>query len=414
MCAYAFVLFVSPFLNVEAQGVTSGLMKINGSDDVYLWYAFDGKKYKRLIHRNAISLYSWLNGTTVETVLKNEFDSYTTLEVATHYPQGRGAVDEQGLQVPPELWRIRNDNGILTVKRLYMSVPSAIISGYEHFNIFEIKEQEIELYSQGDPIYFTGTDSWESNVYRKQDALQEDERGTRIYDTIIPQGENRCTIQGDVVAVVGKPGVNYVAVTEDATPDDLGTVQGGNVTVYIQASDLDNQTPSFTLECQQVSSLNIHTIDTTTLPDPKITFTSPTYTGEQTFEMDLSSGFHYCSIQDSDGNGIGYDVINYNIDVSIENGPYIESIFEGGKTYNISVERRLPTIPIYEGTWTIQCHTPQTITLQPDVLNRITGTGYPTSFRLGWTPDTKYVVCIGDDPERTGANLSFATREPPF
>ena len=133
VCAYAFVLFVSPFLNVEAQGVTSGLMKISGSDDVYLWYAFDGKKYKRLIHRNAIGLYSWLNGTTVETVLKNEFDSYTTVEVATHYPQGRGAVDEQGLQVPPELWRIRNDNGILTVKRLYMSVPSANHIGIRAF-----------------------------------------------------------------------------------------------------------------------------------------------------------------------------------------------------------------------------------------------------------------------------------------
>ena len=197
-----------------------------------------------------------------------------------------------------------------------------------------------------------------------------------------------------------------MTITQDVSYASLGELQGGNVTIYIQLTNLDNPTPSFTLECQQVSSLNIHTIDTTTLPDPEITFTSPTYTGEQTFEMILPAGYHYCETQDSNGNA--FNPFDENLDIiKYENGSrwvFNELLFVGGKTYNISVEAD-PNLPIYQGTWTIQCHAPQTITLTPNVLTRVTGVGYPTWFTLDWTTGTEAITCRPGNAKGEGAYI---------
>ena len=124
--------------------------------------------------------------------------------------------------------------------------------------------------------------------------------------------------------------------------------------------------------------------------------------------MTLPNGYHYCALKDNNGNFVAGSKLNLFVSATNNNSFYFEDVNVGNATYNIRVKTDNPNKPTYQGTWTVQCHTPQTITLQPNIPNRITGVG-PNAFQLLWTEETKRVPCTTDhlsffNPQ--GANFS--------
>ena len=393
---YAFVMFVSPFVVRAQESHGYSLIQLEGSGDsgdVYLTNTSSNGKFKRLIHRNAINngLYSWITQGITE-VDQSTLDSFENFEVVAHNPQGRYAQDEQGLQIPPELYLIRKDRGVLTIKRLAMRSPSVILSEYMprdgiNPSVFEVSKQEIDLYTQGDPIYYTGTDSWESNVYRKTDTLISDERGTRIYRTIIPTGKNECTITGYFLAVIGKPGVGYATIRPGRT--SFEQVPGGNVTIYLQqtydapSQDILSSNPrSFTLICEQSESLPKNTIHTS----PSTRTFSKTGTGpDSLFLVFQDSDDHSCSLVQ----GKRDYYITEKASSPDDNPKYIlitnQNAFIYVKAHN---DQTTST------KWTLHCHKISTIApLQEGIVNEIRGSG-PGTLRLNLPQDTLTLECL--------------------
>ena len=289
-----------------------------------------------------------------------------------------------------DFYRIFPNN---TVKQLIMSRPDMLNSGY--VPAFYATQAEIDRYAKAEPLYYTGTTRNESNVYRDASTLKPNENRTRIYKAIIPEGENRCSLQGDFVAVIGKPGATYTTITNNVGWASLSGLQGGAVTVYLQTF-VETPYPSFTLECRQTSPLNEHIIDTVALPNSEITFTK-TGTGEQSFDMVLAEGFHYCTIMSNEKsarNPLSENLYVQNRETSAQFP--LNSVIVG-KRYGIHITNLSSMKPSYQGAWTLQCYRPHTIPLNPNTVNRITGNGSPSVFRLSWASGTKLLRCRGSD-----------------
>ena len=97
-------------MSVDAQESHGySLIQLRGSSDVYLTYTSGSEKFKRFIHKDAITngLYSWITEGITE-VSQSTLDSFENFEVVSHYPQEQ-RVDQQGFQILPDLYLIRKD-----------------------------------------------------------------------------------------------------------------------------------------------------------------------------------------------------------------------------------------------------------------------------------------------------------------
>ena len=347
------------------------------------------KKYKRLLQdQQSVSTSLRANKTAIKSASKNTLSRYELNDLVL-VPK-----NTQSNVVEYDMYRIFSNR---TIKQLVMNENSAVSSGY--VSAFYATQEEIDrqIYTKQDPIYFTGTTNSTSNVYKESGRLTEKENGNRIYRAVLPQGENQCSITGNVVAVIGKPGVEYATITSGAS---LSNLQGGNVLILLQQTSRDNTDSSFVLECRQVNPLHTETINTATLPAQKTTYTK-TGTGEALLNITLPQGFHSCIITDSSGS-------TDNLQLTATNDANFNtlSVIPGGKTYIVNVKTQIANQSNFLEHWTIECHEPQNISLTQNMITLVQGTGYPYGFKLNWAPNTTMIQCKGyQNPD--DANIVF-------
>ena len=166
-------------------------------------------------------------------------------------------------------------------------------------NMFVVVQQEHQAYGAIHNVIRTDAGDIYTNVYKHRGTLG---KGDYIFNAVIPQGKNRCSVKGDVVVIIGKPGINYVTITEEKTHQSLNTLYGGYVTIYVQPISDHNPYASFALECRHETQSDTATIDTATLPAPKVVYTR-TGTGQESFYINLPEEFYQCSVT-SDSNAI--------------------------------------------------------------------------------------------------------------
>lgn len=373
--------------SAQTQEATFDVMREQGTNNIYMTIDLSDNqgKYKRLLPNTRIlELYDNLNLPTQDTP-KHTLDQYTTTTLISINRSIYSQLEVQGPSISRSDFFNITPNG--EIQYLLMSRPYALDSGYNSFFYVDKEEVEGGYYTKGDSIYYTGKTDYSTNIYTYTGTLRPEENRTRIFNAIIPEGENECSIERNYIAIV-RDASGYKAILPDRLQSENyenTLLSGGNVIIHIQPV-LDSQTTdssdlSFTLRCERTgpASGSINRIDVSALSGPEQSF-EKTSTNEQIVIINLDPGYHTCSFL---GNGV-YGLYGEHADI-IDGDPL------AGGTYTVLVD-------LYEQEksniqWTIKCTKVQIIPLQPNVINQINSTT-PGVFQLGVPPTAQSLECL--------------------